>query len=206
MPSILDDAVKRAFDVAVASVGVGILWPVLAGTTVLVRLDSPGPAIYLGVRTGRGGKPFHIFKFRTMSVDAERLGTTTHVDDPRITRVGRVLRRYKLDELPQLFNVILGDMSIVGPRPEVEEHTAEYTAEERQIFDVRPGITDFASIRFVDMAKELGTVDPHRAYLERVRAEKNRLRLQYVRTRSMIVDMRIILETTRVVLQKALKP
>ena len=205
MPSALDDALKRAFDVAVASAGLAVLWPVLVGTAVLVRVDSPGPVLYLGVRTGRGGKPFRIFKFRTMRVDAERFGTTTEIDDPRITRVGRVLRKYKLDELPQLLNVLRGEMSIVGPRPEVEEHTAEYTEEEQQILTVRPGITDFASIRFVDMAQELGTVDPHRVYLERVRAEKNKLRLEYVRRRSMLVDLGIILDTTRVVLGKAVK-
>jgi lipopolysaccharide/colanic/teichoic acid biosynthesis glycosyltransferase len=199
-----DEALKRALDVVLATSGLAVLGPGLLALAVAIRLDSPGPALYRGVRTGRHGAPFRILKFRTMRVDAERLGTTTTVDDPRITRLGRFLRRYKLDEFPQLVNVLKGEMSIVGPRPEVEEHTSEYTDEEKLILSVRPGITDFASIRFVDLAKELGTEDPHRAYVTRVRAQKNQLRLEYVRTRSLLVDARIVLNTFWAIARKAL--
>jgi lipopolysaccharide/colanic/teichoic acid biosynthesis glycosyltransferase len=199
----LYEVVKRGFDVAAASAGLAVLWPALLGIAAVIRIDSPGPALYRGVRTGLHGQPFHILKFRTMRVGAEASGTTTEMNDPRITRVGAFLRKYKLDELPQLINVLRGEMSIVGPRPEVEEHTAEYTEEEKEILTVRPGITDFASIRFSDMAAELGPDNPHQVYLTRVRAEKNQLRLEYVHKRSFLVDLKLIGLTAAVVLGKA---
>jgi lipopolysaccharide/colanic/teichoic acid biosynthesis glycosyltransferase len=130
----------------------------MALIAIAVKRSSAGPVLYRGVRTGRWGVPFEMLKFRTMQVGAEALGTTTHRRDPRITPIGRWLRRYKLDELPQFLNVLRGDMSLVGPRPEVEEHTREYTNEEHAILDVTPGITDLASIRFADLARELGDV------------------------------------------------
>jgi lipopolysaccharide/colanic/teichoic acid biosynthesis glycosyltransferase len=130
-----------------------------------------------------------------MCVGAERLGTTTADNDPRITRVGRFLRKYKLDELPQLFNVVKGEMSLVGPRPEVEEHTREYSDQEKLILTVLPGITDYSSIRFVNLGKVLGSENAHQVFLTRYRAEKNRLRLEYVRKRSFREDMRILFLT-----------
>lgn len=191
--------VKRVADVALASVALVMLAPLLAVIAVVVRATSPGPAFYRGWRTGRHGIPFRILKFRTMVQGAEALGTTTRIDDVRITRVGGFLRRWKLDELPQLLNVLAGDMSFVGPRPEVEEHTSAYTEEEREILTVRPGITDLASIRFVHLAEELGRDDPHAVYVGRVRAEKNALRLRYVRERSLAGDLRIVLATLRAI-------
>lgn len=196
---------KRAFDVALSAGTLAVLAPALIVIAAGVKLDSAGPVFYRGVRTGRNSVPFRIFKFRTMCTDAEVLGTTTRVDDPRVTRLGRFLRAYKLDELPQFLNVLRGDMSVVGPRPEVEEHTAAYDQNERRILEVQPGITDFASIRFADLASELGTVDPHREYVTRVRAEKNRLRLQYVQSRSMTTDVTIIARTVGVIASKALR-
>jgi lipopolysaccharide/colanic/teichoic acid biosynthesis glycosyltransferase len=186
---------KRAFDLVAASVGVFFLWPVLLVIAVLVKLDSRGPLFYRGVRVGLDGRPFRIFKFRTMHPNAEALGTATAHQDPRITRVGHVLRKYKLDELPQLFNVLGGEMSMVGPRPEVEEHTSVYTAEEQIILTVKPGITDYSSIRFANLGELLGTEDPNRVFIEKYRSEKNRLRIEYVRNRSFFEDLRIIFRT-----------
>lgn len=160
---------------------------------LLIKLDSPGPIFYRGVRTGRGMKPFRIFKFRTMVDQAERLGgpSTAH-HDPRLTRVGAVLRRYKLDELPQLLNILRGEMSVVGPRPQVEEYTRLHTAEERVIFDVRPGLTDFASIRFINLDELLGDENVDERYRREVEPIKNRLRVRYVRERSLGVDLKIL--------------
>lgn len=179
-----------------------LLCPFLMLIAVFIKLDSPGPAFYLGFRTGQFGKQFRIRKFRTMRVGAETLGTTSVIDDPRVTVVGRCLRHYKLDELPQLINVLIGEMSLVGPRPEVSEHTDAYIGEERVILEVKPGITDFASIRFSNLAEELGTVDPHGEYIRRVRGEKNRLRIRYVRCRSLRTDFKILVHTFLVVLRK----
>jgi lipopolysaccharide/colanic/teichoic acid biosynthesis glycosyltransferase len=175
--------------------GILALSPFLAGIALAIALDSRGPVFYRGWRTGQGGAPFRIFKFRTMIVGAESQGTTTCLRDARVTRLGRHLRRWKLDELPQLVNVVLGDMSLVGPRPEVQEHTSVYSAEEQAILSVRPGITDLASIRFVRLAEELGNEDPHAVYVSRLRAEKNELRLRYVREQTFLGDLGILFRT-----------
>lgn len=194
---------KRAFDLAVAGLGIAGLSPVLALVAAAVKLTSPGPVLYRGTRIGLHGRPFTILKFRTMHVDAERMGTTTRIDDPRITRVGRFLRRYKLDELPQLLNVLRGQMSLVGPRPEVEEHTSAYTVEERAILTVLPGITDYSSIHFASLDEVLGREDPHNVYVSRIRGEKNQLRLRYVRTATFREDLRIIGKTVVAIARKA---
>ena len=186
---------KRLFDLIVASLGLVALAPLLLGIAIAVALSSPGPVFYRGWRTGLGGVPFRIFKFRTMVVGSEANGTTTALRDPRVTRSGAVLRRWKLDELPQLLNVVLGDMSLVGPRPEVAEHTEAYTDEERAILSVRPGITDLASIRFVHLAEEVGAEDPHAVYVSQLRSMKNALRLKYVREQSFLGDLGILFRT-----------
>lgn len=180
-----------------------ILLPVLGVIALTIKAESAGPVLYRGVRTGRYGRPFRILKFRTMVPDAEAGGTTTALGDPRITRVGRVLRACKLDELPQLLNVVSGEMSLVGPRPEVEEHTREYTEEERDILSVPPGITDYASVRFVNLDEILGSDNPHAVFVTRYRAEKNRLRLEYVRRRSLREDIAILGRTAGAILQSA---
>lgn len=195
--------VKRCIDVAAASAGIATVWPVLVVIGAAVKLESDGPIIYRGKRAGVGGKPFYILKFRTMVQDAEKVGgTTTGKDDPRITSVGGFLRRYKLDELPQLFNVLRGDMSLVGPRPEVYEYVDAYTAEEMRILDVRPGITDLASIEFVDLQSHVGGDDPDRTYREHVLARKNALRLEYVDRQSLALDGLILFRTAVAVLPK----
>jgi lipopolysaccharide/colanic/teichoic acid biosynthesis glycosyltransferase len=193
--SPLSEVGKRAFDLLAAGTGLVVLSPVLVGIALAVRVSSPGPVFYRGVRIGLDGRPFRIFKFRTMVTDAERLGTTTSLGDSRITPMGHFLRRYKLDELPQLLNVVSGEMSIVGPRPEVEEHTSAYTTDEHAILSVRPGITDYASIELVSLDEVLGSENPHEVYVTRVRAQKNALRLRYVRNRSFSEDLKIIART-----------
>jgi len=194
---------KRVFDVVVAVftlIGVGPLLGVLA---IWIKLDSDGPVFYRGVRAGIQGKPFRIFKLRTMVKDAEKLGgAETASDDSRITRAGAFLRQYKLDELPQLINVLLGDMSMVGPRPEVMDEVLKYTPEEQLVLTVRPGITDWASLTFHHEGEILrGSPDPHLTYHEKIRPEKLRLQTCYVRNNSLLTDIKIILRTLRVIFQ-----
>jgi lipopolysaccharide/colanic/teichoic acid biosynthesis glycosyltransferase len=189
-------AAKRCFDVVLSVVAIALLSPLIIALAVLVKVTSPGPVLYRGVRAGRNGKNFHILKFRTMVVDAEkRGGASTAVDDPRFTRFGRALRRYKLDELPQFFNVVGGSMSLVGPRPQVLSYTDKYQGEERLILNVRPGITDLASLYFSDMDKILGSGDVDAKYANEIEPVKNVLRLRYVKEASLLLDLRILVET-----------
>jgi lipopolysaccharide/colanic/teichoic acid biosynthesis glycosyltransferase len=187
---------KRLFDLAVAIPSLVLLSPVLLVIGVLVKVDSRGPVLYRGVRSGRHGRPFRILKFRTMRPDAERVGGgSTAKNDGRVTRIGRVLRRFKLDELPQLVNVVVGDMSLVGPRPELPQYTREYSGDERLILTVRPGITDYASLEFSQLGEVLGNDDPDSVYETRVKPVKNALRVKYVRERSFLKDLRILART-----------
>ena len=188
---------KRAMDVIVAAAGLVLLSPVFVALAAAIKFDSPGPVFYRGVRIGLEGRPFRMLKFRTMVSDAERRGGTSTADsDPRITRVGAVLRRGKLDELPQLINVLTGDMSLVGPRPQVAHDVEKYTAAERALLSVRPGVTDYASIRFRDEGRILEREpDPDEAYIRLIRPEKIRLGLEYVRTASLRVDLKILAQT-----------
>lgn len=195
-------ASKRLFDLVVSSAAVVVLLPFLIVVALAIRLDSPGPVLYKGIRTGMNGVKFRIWKFRTMTVGAEIEGTTTVIGDKRITRVGKILRHTKLDELPQFFNVLAGSMSIVGPRPEVDEHTSEYSEEELAILSVKPGITDFSSLRFFDMARELGSENPHEQYVMKVRGEKNLLRMKYVKESSFLTDLKIVCATIWAVIRR----
>jgi len=194
---------KRTFDVAVSLVALSICWPLLVVIGLFIKCDSRGPAIYRSRRAGRWGNPFPILKFRTMVVDAERLGgPSTADDDPRVTRAGKLLRKYKLDELPQLLNVLKGDMSIVGPRPEILPEVELYSAEERQLLTVLPGITDWASLKFRNEGEILkGSLDAHQAYREMIRPEKIRLGLKYARNHSFLEDLHILIETFTVVIR-----
>ena len=189
--------VKRAFDFTAAALGLVALSPVLAVLAIAVKLDSRGPLLYRGVRVGVNGSRFKMLKFRTMVTNAEQLGgSSTPEDDPRITRVGKFLRSHKLDELPQLLNVVAGDMSLVGPRPQVEWAVALYTEEERKVLSVRPGITDYASLKFPNEGDILkGSTDPDRDYMEKIHPEKMRLSLEYVRNQSMKTDLVTIGQT-----------
>ena len=193
---------KRGFDICFALAGLLLASPALAGLALAIKLADWGPIFYRGVRVGRHGNSFRIFKFRTMVVNAEKIGgPSTADDDPRITWIGKFLRKTKLDELPQLLNVLAGNMSFVGPRPEVPAEVEQYTAEQRQLLEARPGITDYASIRFRNEGEILkGHPDPHQAYKELIQPEKIRLGLEYVRNPSLITDVKIILLTLKVVI------
>ena len=197
--AVMYEALKRTFDVVTAAVALIVLAPLLVGIALLIKIGSRGPVFYRGQRAGRNGRPFRMWKLRTMVVNADRLGgPSTSADDPRLTGVGRVLRWYKLDEMPQLISVLKGHMSFVGPRPEVLSEVEQYTEEERELLTVVPGLIDYASMKFHNEEEILrGSADPHRTYLEKVRPEKIRLGLQYVRTRSFRGDMRILLQGAR---------
>lgn len=185
---------KRAIDVGASFAGLLLLSPLLLVVALLIKLGDGGPVFYRGRRVGRLSRPFLIFKYRTMVVNAERLGgSSTADDDPRITRIGKLMRKYKLDELPQLINVLKGEMSLVGPRPEVQHYVDMYSDEERAILTVRPGITDWASLWDSDEGALLaGAEDPEAAYLEYIRPTKIRLQLHYVRNHSLPTDLRIL--------------
>ena len=191
------DSIKHTFDLVVSSLGLIMTSPFLGAIALAVKLSSPGPVFYRGVRVGLNGELFRIFKFRTMTADAEsRGGSCTPEEDPRLTVTGRFLRRYKLDELPQLFDVLRGKMSLVGPRPEVQKYVDTYSEEERVILQMRPGITDWASIWNCNEAIVLeGSPEPEKTYEELIRPTKLALQLQYVRYHSFSIDLRILFHT-----------
>jgi len=199
---------KRLFDIVASSMGLILCSPFLLAIAIWIKLDSPGPVFYRGKRAGRGGKPFGIFKFRSMVTDADKIGgPSTSDDDPRVTRSGRFIRRFKLDELSQLINVLLGQMSLVGPRPEVVHKVEEFTEEERRTLQLRPGITDWASIWNSDEAGVLeGAPDPDEAYEKILRPTKRRLQLYYCDTRNLAVDVKIIVYTLLRIVRKKWVP
>ncbi len=189
--------VKRVFDLVVSSIALVVLSPLFLVLAAAVRKEDGGPVLYRGVRIGMEGRPFMMYKVRTMVVNAERKGaSSTPEDDPRLTRAGRLLRKYKLDELPQLVNVLKGDMSLVGPRPQVSWAVELYGKEERRLLAVRPGMTDWASVRFRNEGAILrGSTDPDRDYLEKIAPEKIRLGLAYVARASLLTDLKILAAT-----------
>lgn len=192
--------IKRLFDFIASSLGLLILFPVLLVLGVWIKIDSPGPIFFRQLRLGLGGKPFRIHKFRTMVEAGELLGLQITVGtDPRVTHAGKFLRKYKLDELPQLIDVWVGAMSLVGPRPEVPRYVAHYPEEIRElILSVRPGITDRASIEFKDENEILGkAVDPHLAYINEVLPIKLRYYQDYVANQSLLLDIKLIFATIK---------
>jgi lipopolysaccharide/colanic/teichoic acid biosynthesis glycosyltransferase len=190
---------KRAFDLCAAAFGVLLLAPLLVAVALWIRLDSPGPVLFRQIRVGRHGRLFEILKFRTMAAQPDPKRLLTVGRDPRITRAGHILRKYKLDELPQLFNVIHGTMSLVGPRPEVPRYVACYPPRERElVLSVKPGVTDWASILFKDENAILGqALDPEQAYIDTILPTKLEYYLRYVRERTFWVDLHIIASTLR---------
>ena len=187
---------KRLFDITTCLIAFPFLLPFFAITAIAIRLDSSGPVFYRGWRTGLGGKPFRIFKFRTMVVDAEKIGgPSTALNDSRLTSVGKFLRKYKLDEFPQLINILIGDMSFVGPRPQVEKYTKLYSGDEMLILAVKPGLTDYASIHFINLDAILGDENVDEKYLREIEPEKNRLRIKYAKENSFRIDMKILAMT-----------
>jgi lipopolysaccharide/colanic/teichoic acid biosynthesis glycosyltransferase len=188
---------KRVFDIGVAGVGLILLAPLFLLLALLIKIDSPGPVFFRQERIGRGLRPFFIYKFRTMVADAPRRGGPITVGaDPRITRVGRILRATKLDELPQLLNVLKGEMSLVGPRPEVRRYVELFRQDYEEILSVRPGITDLASLRYRYEAELLAAAtDPEEEYVSRVLPEKIRLAKEYTRRSSLLFDVTLIWKT-----------
>jgi len=195
---------KRLLDIVLSSIGLIFFAPFLLILAVLIKKSSPGPALYRGLRVGKDGKLFRILKFRTMVSNAESLGgSCTSDDDSRITPLGHKLRKYKLDELPQFLNVLKGEMSFVGPRPEVQQFVELFTEEEKQILRVRPGITDLATLWDSDEGALLaGSSNPEQTYLEQIRPEKIRLQLEYVRKRTLLLDLKIVCSTVALVFNK----
>ena len=195
-------AAKRAMDIVLSAAALCVLWPVLLLIALAIVVDDPGPVFYRQVRVGRSGKPFRIFKFRTMVVDADKKGLSITVGrDSRITRVGAFLRRTKLDELAQLLNVLCGQMSFVGPRPEVPRYVELYTPYQRQVLLVRPGITDYASIAYRNENDLLaGADDPERMYIETIMPDKIELNMKYLREISPLTDVRLMLRTVLAVI------
>ena len=188
---------KRLFDITLSFIALVVLSPLLLAIGTLIKLDSKGPVFFRGERVGRYGKPFRIFKFRTMVAGADKLGgPSTAADDPRLTRIAGFLKKCQLDELPQLINVLKGEMSLVGPRPEVQMYVNMFTEEEKAVLSVRPGMTDYASLwNFHEGELLRGSADPEKTFLEEIRPEKIRLQLKYVREQSFWVDLKIILRT-----------
>ena len=192
---------KRALDLVISFLGLLVLSPLLLFLAIWIKVDSPGPILYRGKRVGQNGRPFLMHKFRTMVLGAESKGpAVTYRDDPRITKAGRFLRRTKLDELPQLLNVLKGEMSLVGPRPEDPSYVELYTSEQRQVLSVKPGITGATQLEYRDEASMLegGSVDEE--YVTRIMPKKLKLDLEYVRTRSLLLDLKILWRTATTLL------
>lgn len=189
--------IKRAFDLLVATILLIFLAPLFLLFIIIIRVGSNGPAFYLQTRVGLHGKDFKIFKFRTMYTGSDKKGLlTVGGKDQRITPAGVFLRKYKLDELPQLINVFIGDMSLVGPRPEVRKYVDLYKDEQLRVLDVKPGITDYASIEYSNENELLaGADDPEKEYINTIMPAKLKLNLKYIAEKSLITDLKIILRT-----------
>ena len=187
----------RFLDFIFSLLGIILLFPVFLVLYFTVRLESKGGGFYKQLRVGRGGTDFYVYKFRSMRIGADKQGLiTVGGRDSRITRIGHFIRKYKLDELPQLFNVLKGDMSIVGPRPEVRKYVELYTEEQWKVLSVRPGITDYASIEYVDENTILGGAsDPDKAYIEQIMPDKIRYNMKYICNRSVKEYFKIIFQT-----------
>lgn len=190
---------KRLFDIFFSSIGIIILSPILLFIGLWVLLDSPGGVFFRQVRVGKNGTNFRLFKFRSMRVGSEAKGQlTVGAADSRITPSGLFIRKYKVDELPQLLNVLIGDMSLVGPRPEVPRYVAMYNAEQRRVLEVRPGITDFASIEYVNENELLAkAAEPEKMYIEEIMPAKLKLNLKYIQEQGLATDLSIIFNTLR---------
>jgi len=196
--------IKRLFDFTFSLMGIVLLLPVFLIISLLIILDSRGGIVYLQTRVGKNSKDFKLFKFRTMKTDSDKKGLLTiGNNDNRITRVGYYLRNYKLDELPQLFNVLIGDMSLVGPRPEVRKYIELYTPEQLNVLSVKPGITDNASVEYANENELLAAQpDPEKFYISEVMPAKLKINLAYIANQSMTEDFRIILKTFFRILKK----
>ena len=193
---------KRIFDIILSLFGLIILLPFMLIIAIFIKLDSKGPVFFKQLRVTKNGREFKIFKYRTMRVGSDKYSQITVGKDDRITKIGSFLRKYKLDEIPQLINVLIGDMSLVGPRPEVPKYVALYTDEQKEILKVRAGITDYASIEFSDENDLLASEEePEKAYIEKVMPKKIELNKKYISEISMLTDIKIILLTIKKILK-----
>lgn len=194
---LVNKLLKRLMDILASGLGLILLSPILIIICILIKVSSEGPIFFKQVRVGKNMKNFEILKFRTMVPNAEKLGKQITIgEDKRITSVGKVLRKYKLDELPQLFNVFKGDMSLVGPRPEVPKYVKLYSEEQRKVLDVKPGITDLASLRYKDENDILGKVDnPEEYYITVIMKDKLELNLEYIEKNNILIDIYLIIKT-----------
>lgn len=199
---------KRILDLTVGVFGLVALLPLFAIIAVAIKLETSGPVFYRGCRSGRRGTEFYMLKFRTMFRDATSSpkGFTTGMNDTRVTRIGRVLRRFKLDEFPQLINVVRGEMSLVGPRPEVPYYTQQYQGDELLILTVLPGITDHSSIHFYNLHEVVGAGDADDAFERLVLPTKNKLRIKYVKEQSFVGDLGLLLKTLWVLCRRVFVP
>jgi len=187
---------KRILDVLLSLLGLILLTPLLLLFSLIIVLTSKGGVFFKQIRIGKNGKEFTIYKFRTMHKNNSNNDLLTIGNDKRITSFGKILRATKLDELPQLFNIIIGDMSLVGPRPEVKEYVNLYTAAQRKVLEVKPGLTDYASIKFLDEAKILATFsNPKQAYINEIMPEKIRINLAYLQKRTLFTDVKVLFLT-----------
>jgi len=187
---------KRLFDLVASTIGLLVLSPVMLFAALLIKLDSRGPILFKQERIGRNFQPFRIYKFRTMRAGSPAASALTIGADPRITRIGKYLRASKIDELPQLLNVVKGDMSLVGPRPEVPRYVELFRPDYERILTVRPGLTDLASLKYSDEASILGeSLNPERDYVTRLLPDKIRLAKEYVERSSLLFDLKLIVET-----------
>lgn len=195
---------KRAFDILASGLGLLVLSPLFAVLAVWIKADSKGPVFYRQVRVGKGNRDFRLFKFRSMRPDSDKLGLiTVGGRDPRVTRSGYYIRKYKLDEFPQLINVFKGDMSLVGPRPEVRKYVDLYTPEQMRVLSVQPGITSLASIRYRNENDILAASDdPERAYVEQVMPDKLAIDLEYVSRANLFTDIKLIFSTFKAIIVK----
>lgn len=195
---------KRIFDIVMSGLGLICLSPLFLVLAVWIKSDSAGPVFYRQIRVGRGNKDFRLFKFRSMRPDSDKLGLiTVGGHDPRVTRSGYYIRKYKLDEFPQLINVFVGDMSLVGPRPEVRKYVDLYTPEQLRVLNVRPGITSLASIRYRNENEILAKADdPDKTYVEQIMPDKIAIDLEYVENASLTNDIKLIFKTFSEIIRK----
>lgn len=194
--------IKRIFDIVASSIGLILVSPILISISVCIKLDSKGAVFFKQVRVGKDKKLFKIYKFRTMVTDAEKIGKQITIgNDKRITRVGKFIRKCKLDELPQLINVFKGEMSLVGPRPEVPKYVDLYDEYQEQILLVQPGITDYASIEFRNENEILGnSINPEKIYIEEIMPAKIELNMKYIKNISLFEDLKLVINTIRVII------
>ncbi len=194
--------IKRTFDIISSGLVLLVFSPVFLFVAIAIVLDSKGGVFYMQERIGRNGVPFKLFKFRTMRPNQDGMKITIGHRDPRVTNVGYFLRKFKVDEFPQLLNILKGEMSVVGPRPEVEKYVAKYSNEQRKVLSVKPGLTDYASLEYVHESELLAqSDDPEHTYIYEIMPDKLRLNLRYINDQSLTTDVKIILRTIAKILR-----